>query len=393
MVDFDRVIDRGETPSYKCNKEFLNKVFGRSDLLPLWIADMDFEIAPAIKAALIDKSDFGVFGYEFKTEEQISSIIDWFQRYHGWAFHKDQMIFADNVLTGIAVAVNELTDQGDGIILQPPVYNPFSKIITNAGRQVAENPLLYDNGNYSINFEDLELKAREPRTKAIILCNPHNPMGKVWSAEDLQKIGEIAIANDLMILSDDIHADIVFEPYKYTAIASISESIAQRTITFLSPGKTFNLSGIATAVMVTKNEEYREKMNEFYTRYHLGNSNNALSMVAFEAGYRESREWFEALMAYLNDNVAFVRRFVMDKLANVIMVEPEGTYLVWLDMKGLELEPEVLKDLIVKKAGLALDFGHWLGVEGEGFVRLNIAMPRVQLEEALGKLEEAIKDY
>lgn len=388
--NLDQIIDRGSTPSYKSNKEFLKKVFGKPDLVALWIADMDFEVSSHIQEAIKKKTDQGVFGYEFRTDSQITSIIEWYASYHQWTIKQEAIGFAPSVLAAMAMAIGELTNDGDGIIIQPPVYGAFAKLVNQSKRKVVKNPLRYDNNRYTIDFEDLENKAADPSSKMLILSNPHNPVGRVWTRQELQRMGEIAIKHDLIILSDDIHADIVYEPFNYTAIASISQAIDQRTITFLSPGKTFNISGISTAVVVSNNQAYYRAMDDFRERYHVGNPVDPLSMVAFEAGYRESRPWFEAVMAYIKANKDYLKAYIETKLSLIQVVEPEGTYLVWLDFRALNMAPEVLKDFLVEEAGLALDFGHWLGEEGAGFVRLNLATSRRVLERAMAQLDKAM---
>lgn len=388
--NFDYIKNRANTPSYKCNKDFLKKVFGKSEVLPLWIADMDFDISDPIKEAIKEKTDFGVFGYEYTTDSQKNSIINWYSKYHGLEINKEELKFIPSVLTGISVAINELTNEGDGVIIQPPVYSPFGKIIKSSNRKVIKNELKFEEGKYSIDFDDLREKAKDENTKMILIANPHNPVGRVWTTEELSELGDIATENDLIILSDDIHADIVYKDYKYTAIASLSEEIAKRTITLLSPGKTFNISGISTAVMITSNEKYVAPIDKFLEKYHMGVVANSLSMVAFEAGYASSRVWFEDMMSYVTSNLEYIRGFLDNELSSVKLVEPEGTYLAWLDLNKLGMEADKLQEYLVEEANLGLDYGHWFGGEGAGFVRVNMATSKETIEKAMHNLKTAI---
>jgi len=385
----DKIIDRSQSPSYKCNKDFLKKVFGRSDVLPMWVADMDFEVSDPIIQALHSKVDFGIYGYEFKEKSVMTSIENWYKKYHNWDFTSDQIQFVPSVLTGLSIAINQLTNEGDHVIIQPPVYDPFSTIIKSSNRQFVKNPLVMRDGKYVIDFDDLIEKAQDPKAKMILISNPHNPVGRVWTKDELRRLGEIALKNDLIILSDDIHADIVYKNYKYTSIASLSNEIADRTITLLSPGKTFNISGISTAVVVTANEVYKKKIEAFISRYHVGMS-NVLSMTAFEAGFAESRAWFEDVMKYVSGNLEFIKEYVKNNIEAIKVVEPEGTYLVWLDMRALGLDPKELQEYLVDEAQLGLNYGHWFGRQGGGFVRMNIATQRENIERALKQLEDAV---
>ncbi len=387
--NFDKVIDRRQTPSYKWNPDFLKNVFGTGDVQPMWVADMDFEVSPAISEAIVKRTAHGVFGYEYKTDNNKESLMDWYKNRHQWSFAKKDLLFAPSVLTAIAVILETLTEQGDGVIVQTPVYHQFFSIIKNTKRKVVRNPLTYKEGRYAIDFDDLREKAKDPATKVLLLSNPHNPVGRVWTKEELQIMGLIAKENDLIIISDDIHADIIHKGYTYTPMASLSEDLAQSTITCLSPGKTFNLSGISTAAMVVENPSHKEAMEGFMNAFHI-NATNTLSMTAFEAAYKEGGPWFDDFMAYMEGNLQVVKDFIQTELKDIHLVETEGTYLVWLDLSAYKMEADALQKHLVSTGKLGLDAGHWFGREGSGFFRLNMATPRVHLEKALENLKFAL---
>ncbi|MCM1991363.1 MalY/PatB family protein [Oceanirhabdus seepicola] len=387
---FDRLIDRRIVPTEKWSKEKLNEYFGSSEVLPLWVADMDFEVSNTLVEDLKERAEHGVFGYEYKSNRHHQALIEWYEKRHNWKINIHHIHYAPSVLTAISILIETLTNEGDQIIIQPPVYYPFSKIIKSHNRKVVKNSLRLVGKKYSIDFDDLEEKAKDPKTKLILLSNPHNPVGRVWSRDELRRIGEISIKYGLMIISDEIHGDIVFNGYNYTPMSTVSNEIMDRTITCLSPGKTFNISSLSTAAVIISNKMVAEKYQDLINKYHL-NHTNAFSAVAFESVYKNGEAWFNELMIYLEENYYFLEKYFEIKLPNAKVIKTEGTYLAWIDLRYLNLDAKELQRFIIEEAKLAFDFGHWFGREGAGFVRVNMACPRMILKKALNQLKEAIE--
>lgn len=390
IYDFNTVIDRSVVRTEKWSKEKLKTYFGSEDVLPLWVADMDFKVSETLILDLKKRVEHGVFGYEYKSNEHHNAIIDWYKKRHNWEFNQNDLYYAPSVLTAISILVDILSDKGDQIIIQTPVYYPFSKIIKSHERVPVKNSLKLINGKYEIDFEDLEEKAKNPKTKLIILSNPHNPVGRVWTEEELRRIGDICLKYGLTIISDEIHGDIVYKNYKYTPMASVSEDISNITVTCLSPGKTFNISSLSTAAVVIINEEIARKYQSFIDKFHMNNS-NAFSTVAFESVYKKGEEWFKEFMEYLEVNLQFLRDYIKVQMPKAKVIEPEGTYLVWIDLGYLNMDAKELQQFIINEAKVAFDFGHWFGREGAGFIRINLACPRKILEQALNRLKSAIE--
>lgn len=390
--DFNSIVDRSVYPTEKWSKEKLRTYFGNEDLLPLWVADMDFKTSNLLIDDLVERAKHGVFGYGYKTDNHHNAIISWYEKRHNWSFDQNDLYYAPSVLSAISILIDSLSEVGDQIIIQTPVYYPFSKIIKSHERIPVKNSLMLVNEKYEIDFDDLEVKAKDPKTKLIILANPHNPVGRVWSEYELKRIGEICLKNDIKIISDEIHGDIVYKNYKYTPIASISEDIANITMTCLSPGKTFNISSLSTAAVVISNKEIAMEYMSFVNKYHI-NNNNAFSLVAFHSSYAKGEEWFEEFLVYLEGNLMFLKDYIKENLSVATIVEPEGTYLVWIDLRKLEMDAKQLQKFIIDEAKVAFDFGHWFGREGAGFIRINIACPRKVLEDALIRLKLAIEQY
>ncbi|MDR1550171.1 MAG: pyridoxal phosphate-dependent aminotransferase [Hungatella sp.] len=387
-IDFDEVIDRKNTNSVKY--DFAVRRGKPENLLPLWVADMDFKISGKVLDALHERIDHGIFGYSEVQEEYFEAIRDWMEKKHHWNVESRWLVKTPGVVFALAMAVQAFTDPGDGVMIQQPVYYPFSEVIEDNDRVIVDNTLyLGEDGRYHIDFEDFEKKAEEFHVKLFLLCNPHNPVGRVWSLEELEKLGEICIRRDILVVSDEIHQDFVFEG-KHLVFASLSEEVKNRTITCTSPSKTFNLAGLQISNIFIANQKLRRRFRRQVAA--AGYSQlNTLGLTACEAAYRHGEEWHEQLMVYLRANITYVREFIKEKIPRVKLIEPEGTYLVWLDFRELGLTEEEREDLIIKKAGLWLDSGAMFGPVGEGFERINIACPRSILEQALGNLEKAIR--
>ncbi|MFX1489476.1 MAG: MalY/PatB family protein [Promethearchaeota archaeon] len=389
--DFDQIIDRTQSNSAKWNKKVLEKGFGDPDLLPLWVADMDFKAPQPIIDKLVQTAEYGIFGYSIIPPSFYESVLGWFKRHYGWDIDKNWITQTPGVIPALDVAVNAFCNAGDKVIVQNPIYYPFYPVIENNGCRILLNPLKLSNNHYTMDFEDLEKKVKDPRAKMIILCNPHNPIGRVWTKEELKQLGEICIKNEILVVSDDVHCDLILPGYKYTNFATINDEFAQNLITCTSTSKTFNLAGLKISNIVIPNEKLRQTY--INTQANLGvGSPNLFAVNAMEIAYSHivCEKWLDALLQYLNENLKFLKLYIKEKLPQIKVIEPEGTYLVWLDFRELGLEAKELEKFMRGKAKLALDEGYIFGQGGEGFERINIACPRSVLEEALNRLTKAI---
>lgn len=392
LTDFEKIVDRQLYPTQKWNPANLKQHFGNDDLLPFWVADMDFQSSPAVIESLLARAEHGIFGYEYKQSSYVESLLNWYQNRHGWRIDPAHIEPCPSVLNAIAILLNQHSESGDGVIVQPPVFFEFRMVIRSNNRQMVKNPLRLVDGKYQMNFEDLEEKAAEPRNKIMILCNPHNPVGRVWTREELVLVGEICQRHNVLLISDEIYGDIVYKPHQYTPLASISDELAQKSVTCLSPAKTFNIAGIVDATAVIANEQYRDQFHDFAHRYQI-NKTNVFASAAIEAAYSQGSEWLDELLIYLQDNINFVQSYLGENLPQVKLIEPEGTYLVWLNFEELGLEAKALEEFLAQKAKLALNSGYWFGREGAGYARMNIACPQSILQEALSRLTNAVRNY
>lgn len=385
--NFDKIIDRRNTSSVKwdCNEQ----VFGSKDILPMWVADMDFESPSEVIEAIKKRAEHGIYGYTERPESMYKSVISWMEKRHGFKTEKDWYLFTPGIVTAINIAVMTYTKPGDKIIIQSPVYYPFSSAVTNNGRQVVSNDLKLQDGKYIMNYEDLENKI-DSRTRMLILCSPHNPVGRVWTREELKKLGDICIKHNIIIVSDEIHSDLIYSKHKHIPMASISDEIAQNTITCIAPSKTFNVAGLETSAIIIPNSKLRDRFQISLDNIGLGMT-NIFGIAAFEAAYSYGEEWLDELLKYLEGNVDYLIGFIEKKLPEIKVIRPDGTYLVWLDMRGLNMNADELKVFMVESAHLGLDDGYMFGEAGERFERVNIACPRSILEDGLNRLEKAIK--
>jgi len=386
--NFDTIVERRNTNSLKY--DFAVERGKPSDILPLWVADMDFQAPSEVLEALQKSVSHGIFGYSDAKTEYFDVIHDWFYRNFNWDIKSEWMIKTLGIVYAIAQAVRAFTNEGDGVLIQQPVYYPFRGMILANNRKLVVNSLTYADCNYSINFEDFEQQIITNKVKLFILCNPHNPVGRVWNVDELTKIGELCLKHDVIILSDEIHCDFIYPGFQHTVFANIREDFAQITITCTAPSKTFNLAGLQISNIFIKNEALREKFINEMVRSGYSQP-NSLGLVACKAAYQYGEPWLKELRAYLLQNLNFVRDFLREKLPMVTLIEPQGTYLIWLDFSALNLSPGEMKSLIVDKANLWLDPGHMFGKEGTGFERINIACPREILKKALEQLEKAVK--
>ena len=387
MNVFDERIDRYETHSVKW--DHTDAIFEKENLLPMWVADMDFKAPQAVIDALTKRIQHGIFGYSMPTEHTKSSIQRWLERRHQWSIKQDWIVFTPGVVPALSAAVNTYTKKGEKVVIQSPVYYPFRDMVEKNDRLVVDNPLKMENGKYVMDFEDLETKLKDPEVTMLLLCNPHNPVGRVWTKEELTKVAELCLAHHVLIVSDDIHFDLIFKGNEHTLISTLSDDISANTITCIAPSKTFNLAGMQLSTIIIPDEEKREQFNAYMGKLGLF-APSPFGIVAVEAAYNHGEEWLEQLMNYLEGNLAYLSTFIKERLPEINLIEPEGTYLVWLDFRKLAMSHEELEKFIQNEAKLALDEGYIFGDGGKGFERINIACPRSILQEGLERLEEAL---
>jgi len=386
LFDFDEGIDRREVPALKVHSMVLGA--DGMDLFPAGVADMDFRAPGPVLDAMARRLEHGVFGYETVPDLLLPALVAWVKKRHGWDLNPNHILRAPNVLNSLSMSANRFTEPGDGIIVQPPVFFDFADIIAENGRCMVENPLVLSSGRYEMDFDGLEACAADPRTKMLFLCNPHNPVGRVWTKTELAKLGAICRRNGVVVVSDEIHADITFQDHAYTPFASISEADALNSITCLSPAKSFNIAACCSAFTVVPDKTRRDALRTENSRLTV-NKNNAFASVAMEAAYEEGGPWLDAALAYIEGNLSLVRARLAD-MPEVSLIEPEGTFLLWLDFRNLGLQPDDLTKFLRTEAGWAITRGVAFGESGAGFGRLNIACPRARLEKALDRLVHAI---
>lgn len=385
--DFDAVIPRAGTD---CVKYDLRKtLFGREDVIPMWVADMDFAVPPFVAEAVRKRAEHPVYGYSVIPDSYYDAVISWEKRRHGWELRKEWILFSPGVVTGLNMIVQAFTEPGDKVIVQPPVYHPFFFCVENNGRQLVLNRLKEENGHYSMDFDDLERKMRAG-ARMMILCSPHNPVSRCWRREELEWLGAKCKEHRVLLVSDEIHGDLVYSPNKHIPLASISDDLAANTITCIAPSKTFNLAGLFTSSVIIPDENLRKQFIRTQDKLHI--SPNLFGLTAAEAAYREGGEWLDQLLGYLKSNADLVKDFLSGHIPAISLSPAEATYLLWLDFRKLGLPDAELKKLLVEKAGLGLFEGITFGPGGEGFQRMNIGCPSKILKEALQRLATAIND-
>ena len=383
-LDFDRIIDRKNT---RCLKYDIAVKRGMPEVvLPLWVADMDFETSSYIEDALTERVQEGIFGYSDVQTPYFEIIRDWMIRHHDWEPQEKWLIKTPGVVFALAMAVKAYTDPGDKVLLQQPVYYPFSEVITDNGREVVSNDLvLTEDGTYKIDFADFEQKIIANGIKLFLLCSPHNPVGRVWTKEELEKIGDICVKHGVTVVSDEIHNDFIWEG-THTVFAGIKKEFADISVTCTSPSKTFNLASMLISNIFIPNQILRRKFRKEMDRAGISQL-SVLGLVATEAAYAHGDEWYAAMKNYVRDNIAFARAYVEENLPGVRMIDTQGTYLIWLDFRQTGLTVEQLDHKIIYEAGLWLDSGKIFGKTGEGFERINVACPRAVLQEALDRIQ------
>jgi cystathionine beta-lyase len=386
MYDFDKVIERRNTNSIKFDGEHAKK---DKDIVPMWVADMDFETLPEIKEALIKRAEHGIFGYASVTDEYLNSVIGWMERRHQFKVEKDWIVTTPGVVTALKLAVRAFSNENDNIMIMKPVYYPFDASIKLNNRNIVECPLVYENNEYSCDFELFENTIKENDIKVFILCNPHNPIGKVWSQEDLYKIGTICKKYNVIIVSDEIHMDFVYKGFKHIPMYNVDESFKDFTVICTAPSKTFNLAALQTSNIIIKNEELRNKFIEEKNKCGV-NDPNIFGLEACNAAYKYGDQWVDELVEYLSSNIQYMKDFFKQYLPELKVISPEGLYLIWVDMNALNLDNDALEELMLNKAKLWLDEGYIFGNGGSGFERFNVACPRSTLEKALLQLRDAV---
>ena len=388
QYNFDEIIDRTNTGSVKY--DYTEKVFGTNDVLPMWVADMDFKTPDFVVEAVKKRAEHEIYGYPVKPDSFYNSVKKWLAERHDWDISTEWLSFSPGVVPGIATSVLAVTQPGDKIIIQSPVYFPFYEVVEGTGREYVVNELKLDNGKYYIDFPALE-EAITPDVKAILFCSPHNPVGRVWTEEELKELGRITKKYDITIISDDIHADFIYPPNKHIPIASINDDLAERTITTITPSKTFNIAGLSTSVVVIPNMEKRNAYNEQLKTLHLG-MGNIFGIAALEAAYTNGAPWLDELMHYLSGNLEWMNQYFESNLPELKIIQPEATYLAWIDFSALGLGDEELKQFVTNEAKIALNPGIMFGKGGEGFMRLNFACPREILKKGVYRLENAVRE-
>ncbi|MDD3049995.1 MAG: pyridoxal phosphate-dependent aminotransferase [Candidatus Cloacimonetes bacterium] len=388
QYNFDKIIKRTGTKSYKWDDNF--EKFGHNDLIPMWVADMDFEAPPEVVKALRKRVSHGAYGYTKRPETYYKVFIDWIKKKHDWQIERDWIIDAPGIVPAISFAINTFTSPSDNILEFSPVYDPFFNTVVFNQRNLILSELKLVNGRYFIDFADFENKAARG-IKMVILCSPHNPLARVWSPEELKKIGDICCKYNILIVSDEVHSDLIFSDKTHHPIASISEEIADRTITLNAPSKTFNLAGLLTAAVIISNNDLRSK----YARTlesHGFTTGNLFGIEAFENAYKFGEEWLNELLIYLEDNYTYLKDVLKSETPLIKPTETDGTYLVWLDCRDLNLPQSELNEFFIYQAMLGLNSGTQYGKNGEGFMRMNIACPRKILEKAIDQLVLAYKN-
>lgn len=387
-LDFDTIIDRKNTDCLKY--DFAKRRGMPEDVLPLWVADMDFKTSSYVEDALAERARHGIFGYSESQTPYFEIVRDWMKRHHDWEVKEPWLIKTPGVVFALAMAVKAYTEPRDGVLIQSPVYYPFSEVIEDNGRRIVSNTLvLGEDHKYYIDFEDFERQIKENQVKLFFLCNPHNPVGRVWTTEELTRLGDICLKYQVTVVSDEIHSDFIFRG-RHQVFADLKREYADITVTCTAPSKTFNLAGLLLSNIFISNRELRHKFRQQVNAAGISQL-SPFGLVACETAYTQGEEWYQAMLVYVAENIAFTKEYVEKHLPGVEMVEHEGTYLVWLDFRKTGLSVEELEDLIVNRAKLWLDSGKIFGKSGEGFQRINVACPRQILEEALHRIREQLQ--
>lgn len=388
QYDFDRIIDRSGTDS---SKHTFDAAKGKTpDMIPLWVADMDFKAPDEVIQRMKDRCEHGIFGYTRVGEGYIRAVQGWFEKRFDWKVPEEWMVRTPGVVYAVNAAIQVLTQEGDAVLIQSPVYHPFNNCIVASKRRTVRNPLVYDGKRYTIDFEDFEKKIVEEKVKLFVFCSPHNPVGRVWTREELTRMGEICLKHHVFVISDEIHCDFVFSGHRHIPFASICESFARNSITCTAPSKTFNLAGLQTSNIFIPDETVREQIKACKSAQHCGEP-TIFGLVACQAAYECGEEWLEQLLAYLETSAEKVSAYFAQNLPQIHVVKPEGTYLLWLDCRGLPIPPEQVDAFMLEKAKVWFNDGGMFGTEGIGFERMNMGSPWSVLEQACARIVDAAK--
>ncbi|MDL2290054.1 PatB family C-S lyase [Paludibacteraceae bacterium OttesenSCG-928-F17] len=385
--DFDKIIDRTGTDCTRLER--CKEMFGTDDVLPLWIADMDFPTPDFVLNSVKARINHPILGYTLPSKKYNKTVANWLRKKHGWSDVKEEWIdFLPGIVPGLSFAIQIYTREGDEVIIQPPVYPPFLNVVNKNNRKLIFNPLIKTDEHFKMDFEDLEKKITS-KTKMLILCNPHNPGGRVWGKETLTKLAEICGKHNIIIVSDEIHADMVLDGYNHTPLASVSEEAARITVTYMAPSKSFNMPGLITAYFVIPNPELRRKLAQFLDKNELV-CGNIFAYQATMTVYEKGEEWLKQMLAYVQDNINFVKEYFEKHMPVIKPIIPQASFLIFLDCEGLGFNPEELRNFFIKEAKLGLNEGTSFGPGGEYCMRLNVACPRTILEQALSQLRKAV---
>ena len=383
QINFDEMIPRRDTNSVKWDSA------ADAEVLPMWVADMDFRTAPAITEALRQRVEHGIFGYTRVPDAYYEAVVNWSARRHGWQMQQEWILYTISVVPALSATIKALTEPGDKVLMQTPVYNCFFSAIRNNGCEIADNRLIYENNTYRIDFEDLERKASDDKVKLMLLCNPHNPAGRVWTREELTRIGEICLRHGVTVVSDEIHCEFAYPGHAYTPFASISDDFLYSSVTCVSPSKAFNIAGLQIANIVCADEAVRQRINEVINLYEINNV-NPFGVIATIAAYNEGESWLLQLLDYLRGNYECMRDYCARHLPDFPIAELEGTYLAWMDCRKLRLSSRELEERLLQEAKLWLNAGTMYGDAGEGFMRWNLACPRARMLEGLDRFRKFV---
>ncbi len=386
--NFDERHDRQQTASKKWDG--MRAHFNTDkELIPMWVADMDFKSPAPVIEALTARVEQGMYGYTLRTDAYLEAITSWFKRRHDWSIQKEWISHSPGIIPALSLIVHFFTEKDDKVVIQSPVHHAFYRVLRLQGRKVVENPLRLADGRYTMDLEDLEEKFIEG-AKLFILCSPHNPVGRVWTEEELTRLGQLCKKYNVLVISDEVYSDVVYKPNKHIPYASISQDFADQSITCVAPSKTFNLMGLKTSVIITPNVEIRQQFKSAVQAFSLG-APGYFGITALENAYNHGEEWLEQLHDYLEGNIQFITEFLQKNIPDVQLIQPEGTYLAWLDFKKLGINDETLKEIMIEDAAVGFDEGPVFGTGGEGFMRMNFACPRSMLEEGMKNIHHALK--
>jgi len=384
--DFDRIIDRRNTRSMKWDCRERTQL--EPDVIPLWVADMDFPAPPAVVEAVTRRAEHGIYGYPIGSRSFSTAVADWLKSRHGWDVKKGWVTKSPGVVPSLCLCLNAFTSPGDGVVIQTPVYHPFYHVIDHNDRRLVRNPLKFESGRYVMDFDGLE-RTIDRGTRMLILCSPHNPVGRVWTPDELKRLGALCAAGDLIVISDEIHAELVFKGHRHVPLASLSEDLARRTVTLHAPSKTFNVAGLETSFAVIPDPE-KKKLFDRQVRNAALSMGNIFGPIALEAAYTQSADWLDELLIYLEGNLDLLERFLIERVPRIRLIRPEGTYLALMDCRAMGMDQRELNEFFLRKARVYFNEGPMFGQELQGHVRINFGCPRPLLEEALLRIERAV---